>query len=220
MTTTPITLIEAIADGRRAALSIDRYLRGVELLSPREELPLPVVELSEDEIRDKVERGEVDLRPRVDVPTTAVEERTTDFREVELPLTEEQSRAEAARCLSCGLCSECYQCVLACGAEAIDHQQVPFEQELKVGAVVLAPGFSSYDPQASQELGYGRFPNVITSLQFERLLSASGPTNGHVTRPSDRKAPERKALHGSCLQTNPNRPVSRPSLRGLPLGVP
>ncbi|MFQ6077775.1 MAG: FAD-dependent oxidoreductase, partial [Thermodesulfobacteriota bacterium] len=190
----PGSLIEAIADGRRAALSIDRYLRGGDLLTPREELPLPVVELSEEEIRERVERGEVDLRPRVQIPTAAVEERTRDFREVELPLTEEQSRAEAARCLSCGLCSECYLCVEVCKAEAIDHQQVVLEEEIRVGAVILSPGYSLYDPKRSPEFGYGRYANVLTSMEFERMLSASGPTQGQISCPSNHREPKRIAF--------------------------
>jgi heterodisulfide reductase subunit A-like polyferredoxin len=190
----PGTLIEAIADGRRAALSVDRYLRGVELLTPREELPLPVVELSEEEIREDAEKGEVDLRPRVHVPTVAVEERTRDFREVELALTEEQARAEAARCLSCGLCSECYRCVDVCKAEAVDHQQAAVDEEMRVGAVILSPGYSLYDPEHSPEFGYGRYANVLTSMEFERMLSASGPTQGHVSRPSDHREPKRIAF--------------------------
>ena len=190
----PGTLIEAIADGRRTALSIDRYLRGVELLTPREELPLPVVELSEEEIRERAERGEVDPRPRVHIPAVEVEERTRDFREVELPLTEEQARAEAARCLSCGLCSECYRCVDACKAEALDHQQVVVEEEIRVGAIVLSPGYSLYDPAHSPEFGYGRYANVLTSMEFERMLSASGPTEGHISRPSDHREPKRIAF--------------------------
>jgi heterodisulfide reductase subunit A-like polyferredoxin len=190
----PGTLIEAIADGRRAALSIDRYLRGVELLTPREELPLPVVELSEDEIREGAEKGEVDLRPRTHIPTIAVEERTRDFREVELALTEEQAQAEAARCLSCGLCSECYRCVDVCKAEAVDHQQAVVDEEIPVGAVILSPGYSLYDPKHSPEFGYGRYANVLTSMEFERMLSASGPTQGHVSRPSDHREPNRIAF--------------------------
>jgi len=192
--TGPGALIEAIAAGRRGALSIDRYLRGVPLLTPRELTPLPVVELTDEEIAEKIERGEVDLRPRVRIPTAPVDERVRDFREVELTLTEEQARAEALRCLRCGLCSECYQCVLACQAGAIDHQQAPYEEELEVGAVILAPGYHLYDAERSAELGYGRYPNVLTSMEFERLLSASGPTGGHVTRPSDHKEPKRIAF--------------------------
>jgi len=153
-----------------------------------------VAELTEEEIAAKIARGEVDMRPRVRIPTAPVDERVRDFREVELTFTEEQARAEALRCLRCGLCSECYQCVLACQAGAIDHQQAPYEQELQVGAVVLAPGYQLYDAERSGELGYGRYLNVLTSMQFERLLSASGPTRGHVTRPSDHKEPKRIAF--------------------------
>ena len=190
----PGALIEAIAAGRRGALSIDRYLREAPLLTPRELTPLPVAELSDEDVAEMLARGEVDLRPRVEIPTAPVDERLRDFREVELVLTEEQARAEALRCLRCGLCSECYQCVLACQAGAIDHQQAPYEDELQIGAVVLAPGYQLYDAERSAELGYGRYPNVLTSMQFERLLSASGPTGGHVTRPSDHKEPKRIAF--------------------------
>jgi heterodisulfide reductase subunit A-like polyferredoxin len=190
----PGALIEAIAAGRRGALSIDRYLRAVPLLTPRELTPLPVAELTDEEIAEMRARGEVDLRSRQAVLTAPVEERTRDFREVELGLTEEQAHAEALRCLRCGLCSECYQCVLACQAGAIDHQQAPYEQELKVGAVVLAPGYQLFNPERYSALGYGRYPNVITSMEFERLLSASGPTGGHVSRPSDHQEPKRIAF--------------------------
>lgn len=190
----PGALIEAIAAGRRGALSIDRYLRGVPLLTPRELTPLPVAELTDEEIAEMRARGEVDLRPREAMLTAPVEERTRDFREVELGLTEEQAHIEALRCLRCGLCSECYQCVLACKAGAIDHQQAPYEQELKVGAVVLAPGYQLFDAERYSALGYGRYPNVVTSMQFERLLSASGPTGGHIARPSDHQEPKRIAF--------------------------
>ena len=190
----PGALIEAIASGRRGALSIDRYLRGQPLLTPREELPLPVAELSQEEIGARVARREVDLTPRQAMPHASVEDRLRDFREVELGLTEEAARAEAARCLECGLCSECYQCVVACKPGAIDHQQAPWEEDLRVGAVILAPGYSLFDASSSEELGFGRYPNVVTAMQFERLLSASGPTRGHISRPSDGREPRRIAF--------------------------
>jgi heterodisulfide reductase subunit A-like polyferredoxin len=189
----PGALIEAIAAGRRGALSIDRYLRDVPLLTPRELTPLPVAELSDEDVAEMLARGEVDLRPREAMPTAPAEERTGDFREVELGLTEEQARVEALRCLRCGLCSECYQCVLACKVEAIDHQQAPYEEELQIGAIILAPGYQLYNAELSPELGYGRYANVVTSMQFERLLSASGPTGGHIARPSDHKEARRIA---------------------------
>ena len=190
----PGALIEAIAAGRRGALSIDRYLREASLLTPRELMPLPVAELSDEDVAEMLARGEVHLQPREAMPAAPAEERIGDFREVELGLTEEQAHTEALRCLRCGLCSECYQCVLACQVGAIDHQQAPDQVELQIGAVVLAPGYQLYDAGRSAELGYGRYPNVLTSMEFERLLSASGPTGGHVTRPSDHEEPKRIAF--------------------------
>ncbi|MBU2028046.1 MAG: FAD-dependent oxidoreductase, partial [Proteobacteria bacterium] len=190
----PGILIEAAADGRRGALSIDRYLRGVELLTPREEVPLPVVDLTEEEIDRMVEGGEVDLSSRVVAPTLPVSDRVRNFREVVLSLTEAEARREAKRCLSCGICSECHLCVRVCKAGAMDHQEAVREEEIVVGSVILAPGYSLYNPQLSPELGYGRYPNVVTSMEFERMLSASGPFGGHVTRPSDHVEPKRIAF--------------------------
>ena len=191
----PWILIQAIADGRRGALSIDRYLRGVDLLTPREQIPLPVVDLSKEEINQMFEEGKVSLAPRTVVPMLPKEERIRDFREVELALTEEQAKQEAARCLSCGICSECHLCVQVCKREAIDHQQADVEEELEVGSVILSPGYSLYRAELSPELGYGRYPNVVTSMEFERMLSASGPWGGHVTRrSSDHQEPKKIAF--------------------------
>ncbi len=190
----PGALIEAIAAGRRGALSIDRYLRDAPLLTPRELIPLPTYELTDEDIADMLARGQVDLSPRLETPKAAAVDRVGDFREVELCMSEKQALTEAARCLSCGLCSECYQCVLACQAHAIDHHEAPYEEELEVGAVVLAPGFRLFNPEQYSALGYNRYPNVFTSMQFERLLSASGPTSGHIARRSDHQEPKRIAF--------------------------
>jgi heterodisulfide reductase subunit A-like polyferredoxin len=191
----PWILIQAIADGRRGALSIDRYLRGVPLLTPREQIPLPVVDLSREEIDQMVEEGKVDLTPRAQIPELPEKERIQDFREVELVLTEEQAKQEAARCLACGICSECHLCVQVCKREAVDHQQAPVLEELEVGSVILSPGYSLYNPELSPELGYGRYANVVTSIEFERMLSASGPWGGHLTRRSpDHREPKKIAF--------------------------
>jgi NADPH-dependent glutamate synthase beta subunit-like oxidoreductase/NAD-dependent dihydropyrimidine dehydrogenase PreA subunit len=88
----PGILIQAIADGRRGALSIDRYIRQIELLTPRELIPLPVAELSKEEIDGKAARGQVNLSPRMVIATQPAEERIKDFREVEMVLTEEQAK--------------------------------------------------------------------------------------------------------------------------------
>jgi heterodisulfide reductase subunit A-like polyferredoxin len=191
----PWILIQAIADGRRGALSMDRYLRDVDLLTPREQIPLPVVDLSKEEINAMMEEGKVDLTARTMVPELPEQERIRDFREVELVLTEEQAKQEAARCLACGICSECHLCVQVCKREAIDHQQAPVEEEIEVGSVILSPGYSLYQPELSPELGYGRYANVVTSMEFERMLSASGPWGGHVTRrSSDHREPKKIAF--------------------------
>ena len=68
---------------------------------------------------------------------------------------------------------------------AFDHDMVEQIEEVNVGAVILAPGYQVYNAELSSEYGLGRYPNVVTALQLERLLSASGPTGGHVQRPSD-----------------------------------
>jgi heterodisulfide reductase subunit A-like polyferredoxin len=191
----PWILIQAIADGRRGALSIDRYLRKVPFLTPREQIPLPVVDLSREEIDQMIEEDKVDLSPRTKVPELPEEVRVRDFREVELVLTEEQAKQEALRCLSCGICSECHLCVMVCKREAVDHQQADVLEELDVGSVVLSPGYSLYNPELSPELGYGRYSNVVTSMEFERMLSASGPWGGHVTRrSSDHRDPKKIAF--------------------------
>ncbi|UCC70970.1 MAG: FAD-dependent oxidoreductase [Gemmatimonadota bacterium] len=87
----------------------------------------------------------------------------------------------------------CGSCESFCQAGAIDFSQKDEIEGIDVGAVVLAPGFEGFDPNLRKELGYGRYPNVISSLQFERILSASGPFLGQVLRPSDHKHPKRVA---------------------------
>ncbi len=130
------------------------------------------------------------------VPTLPVEARAHSFEEVSLLVDEQTAREEAARCLDCGGCCECYECVKACGPKAVtleSHAQVEETLNLDVGSIILAPGFKAFDPSSFETYGYASHPNVITSLEFERLLSASGPTMGHLTRPSDKKEPERIA---------------------------
>jgi heterodisulfide reductase subunit A-like polyferredoxin len=190
----PGMLIEAIAAGSRGAISIHRYLRSLPLRTVKEAKPLPVAELTEGELKEKLASGQIQPRGRSEALTRPALERVSDFSEVELGLTEEQAVEEAQRCLTCGICAECYQCVKACQAQAIDHEMVERFEELRVGAVVLAPGFETYNAQLSGEYGFGRYANVVTSVQFERLLSASGPTLGKILRPSDQRPPRRIAF--------------------------
>jgi heterodisulfide reductase subunit A-like polyferredoxin len=96
--------------------------------------------------------------------------------------------------LNCSYCSECFQCVDACLAEAIDHSQVIADKEIEVGSVVLCTGSEPFNPSDLEIFyHYKSNPNVLTSLEFERILSASGPTMGHLVRPFDEKEPKKIA---------------------------
>jgi heterodisulfide reductase subunit A len=90
-------------------------------------------------------------------------------------------------------CYDCRKCEQVCPTKAIDLDEEDRFEEIHVGAIILAVGYRLYDPTPAEEFGYGRFPNVVTGLQFERLSSRSGPTEGIVERPSDGKIPERIA---------------------------
>ncbi|MGQ9550797.1 MAG: FAD-dependent oxidoreductase [Candidatus Bathycorpusculaceae bacterium] len=92
------------------------------------------------------------------------------------------------KCIGCGTCYE------VCKAEAIEYDQQDSEAALKVGSIILAPGFEAFDAKLKSEYGYGRYPNVVTSIEFERILSASGPYGGLVLRTSDGEIPKKIAF--------------------------
>lgn len=87
----------------------------------------------------------------------------------------------------------CRACEKFCPTDAIDFSQTEKEIDLNVGAIILAPGFDTFDAERKGEYGYRRYPNVITSLDYERILAASGPYAGHIVRPLDGKEPEKIA---------------------------
>ena len=90
-------------------------------------------------------------------------------------------------------CRECMICAKICSAQAIDFEMKPDTLRIPVGAVIVSPGFKTFDPGVLANFGYGVFPNVVTSMEFERILSASGPYQGKLLRPSDKKEPKRIA---------------------------
>ncbi|NQS92205.1 MAG: FAD-dependent oxidoreductase, partial [Chloroflexi bacterium] len=186
-------VIESVDSGHKVASSIMRYLAGEDLEPPLGP-DLHVVELTEKDLKERAVRGEISHQPRVPLPELGIEDRISCFAEVEFGYDEESARAEAERCLACGICSECMSCVFACGKNAIHHDMVGSERNFNIGAIILAPGYQTYQASLSEEYGFGRFPNVVTSLQYERMLSASGPTHGHVKRPSDQVSPKRIAF--------------------------
>ncbi len=184
--TGPWIAIEAVEGGIEAAESIDRYLRKVDLTAGRtegKEAHKRWAEVPKDE----------EGQPRETMAALPPEYTCTCFDEIVTGYTEEQAKREASRCLNCGICSECMQCVAVCQAGAVDHSQKTQTLELDVGSVILAPGFKPFDPRGLKTYGYGKYPNVYTSLEFERILSPGGPSHGHVMRRSDGKEPQKIA---------------------------
>jgi len=92
------------------------------------------------------------------------------------------------KCIGCGLCES------FCQADAIEYDQKEKLEKLEVGSIILAAGFDEFEPDVKKEYGYGRFKNVVTATEFERILSASGPFGGHVVRPSDGEIPRKIAF--------------------------
>lgn len=88
---------------------------------------------------------------------------------------------------------KCRACEKFCENKAIDFEQKEERLSLQVGSVILAPGFEAFDANLISHYGYSRFPNVVTAKEFERILSASGPYQGHLVRPSDQKEPKKIA---------------------------
>ncbi len=113
---------------------------------------------------------------------------------------------DSAHCLylNKGVCKKCEK---ACDADAINFEDTDKEYEINVGSIILTPGLKTYNPAIRQEFGFGKHENVVTAIQFERLLSASGPCGGHVERPSDNVAPQKIAwiqCVGSRNENNSN----------------
>lgn len=183
--TGPGIAVKAVREGKEAAESIVRYLEGKDLKVNRNK---------KQKVAEKpVINSEMPEVKRVSKKELPVEERIKDFSEVELGITEEEAVREAERCLNCGPCSECRQCEVVCEADCIDHFQEEEILEITAGAVLLAPGFKEFPAEKLESYGFGKYPNVVTSSQFERILSASGPFGGHLVRPSDNKEPQKIA---------------------------
>ncbi|MHC4489410.1 MAG: FAD-dependent oxidoreductase, partial [Planctomycetota bacterium] len=196
----PANIVEAIADGQRAADAIDAYIKG-EPYKPSTDT-LEVMRISREELIRRKEKVLKQEKMRM-VP---LEKRKSSFEEVNTGYTEEMARREAQRCFYCGICSYCKRCEKVCEAGAILYDDVPREELLNIGAVILAPGYELYDGEKKGEYGYRRFPNVVSGLDYERILSASGPFSGHIKRLSDGAEPKRIAFIqcvGSRDQDNP-----------------
>jgi len=187
--TGPTSIVDALAQGRRAAHFINQFLSGDAIDDTGYDDRLPVASSEEILARQKVYEN----RPSDWRKERPPDERIGDFDEVEEPLDADQARAAAGRCLDCGGCSECGECVTACVADAIDFTARDERVTLNVGSVVVSTGFSLFEPLKKPQFGYGVFPNVITAMQMDRQLAPTRPYNT-VLRPSDGKIPDNIAF--------------------------
>jgi len=163
--TGPGTIVESMAHGRKAALSIDRYLRGEDLLQGRESEGTQISPLRS--LLPYSKRMKREVLPDMVKPVAA-------------SLTAEEAMEEAKRCLNCAGCSDCGECAKACQPKAINYGMKEEIVELHVGSIILATGFDPFNPKLKPEFGYGTYPNVLHGLEIERLCSASGPTKGEI----------------------------------------
>ena len=188
--TGPATVIEAVAAGHKAVEAIQKFI-DKEDLKPYAEDVAEAEPPGQNwrEIPEDIAPGE-----RVTSQHRDIQERMASFEEVDLNFSEAAAQKEAQRCLNCGICSECMECVRVCEPRAIDHRMQAEEIELKVGNIILATGYDAMDPTPLKQYGYGVYPNVFTALEFERLSNATGPTGGKLlirdqrgdfTRPPD-----------------------------------
>lgn len=179
----PADVIQAVAAGKQAAISIDRYLSGLDMKADR---PAPLERVKE------VNKEGVERRPRQAMPVLDLNERR-GLAEVDLGFDEDTAVAEARRCLNCGICCECLECVKVCERGAIHHDMQDEYVELEVGNIILTTGFEAFDPAPIYQYGYKRLDNVVTGLEFERIVNSAGPTAGEILL-NNGKHPESIAL--------------------------
>ena len=186
----PADVIGAIATGKRAACSINAYLRGEELSI---EEGGKVEKLSEEELARIKQRFA--SRKRVRAGKLEPEKRIDSFEEVEQTYSPDEAQEEAERCLASMVegCFECGECKQVCEAKAIDFEQTDQIVELEVGSIIVATGYDQFDSSVIPQYGYKRYANVLTGLEFERLTCAAGPTEGKILL-KDGRPPESVAI--------------------------
>ncbi|MEW6515598.1 MAG: FAD-dependent oxidoreductase [candidate division FCPU426 bacterium] len=185
----PAIIVKSIGQGKRAAHYLDLKLKQ-QPLAPAAWMALP-------EAADKVavlknEKGAPRREPAAQRMKTP-KERVASFEAYEGALTEAEARSAAGRCLDCAVCSQCLECVRVCPANAVDFGIRPRMEQVTASAVILAGGFEILDPAAKPLLGFGRYPDVLSAPQMDRLLAPTRPFNG-VLRPSDGREPEHIAM--------------------------
>jgi heterodisulfide reductase subunit A len=181
------SIIEAVMDGNRAAFYIDRFLNSQDLDEKAFDLiyKLPAVKKEDVLLRNR----DTATLPLPSEKTTDPKERTKSFKDYSTVYSEDEARYHSSRCLDCGICSECGECILACPADAIDLRQQENVNTTVANSIILATGFNLVNPHRLDLYGYGKYSNVITAQDFERLLAPTKPYNS-VLRPYDGKMPD------------------------------
>ena len=187
----PATVIEAVAAARKAVEAIDRYLRG----ENSDTLPAGGGRGIEGRENWRAIPEGMEPLPRAEINRIGLEKAKGSFSEVSLGMSEDAARAEANRCLNCGICSECMECVRACERSAVDHSMQGEDLEIQVGSIILATGFDTMNPTPIKNYGYGRFDEVYTGLEFERLNNAVGPTGGQILMKNGNKPSSIAIIH-------------------------
>jgi len=191
--TGPAMVIDAIAAGKKAAQSIDEYLKG-EAAIPKENERSPQ-RLSEEEVSALKKR--FPLRNRVKAEELGPEARTKTFEEVQRGYSTPEAQQESGRCLASQIegCIECGECKEACEADAIDFSQTDQVVEVEAGTVIVATGYDLFDPSVISQYGYKKYDNVLTGLEFERLTCAAGPTEGKILLKDGREPASVAIIH-------------------------
>jgi heterodisulfide reductase subunit A len=182
----PTDITRAVGEGRKAAHQIDAWLQGRAF--DDWDTRLPVVDRAAVLARQRAYASAPPTPPAMELLPAP-----TDFHEIEAPLDEDEARRAAGRCLDCATCAECNECVAHCPVEGcIDLRARDEQQEVSVGAVVVSTGFRLFPADLKPQYGFGRYANVITGMQMDRLLAPTRPFNT-ILRPGDGKVPERIA---------------------------
>ncbi|MFZ0929439.1 MAG: FAD-dependent oxidoreductase [Syntrophobacteraceae bacterium] len=178
--TGPSNAVKAVAAGQQAAVSIEKCILGEKLAEKRPAKPKG---------RDwRAIPKKIESVPRATMPSLSPAQRINNYKEVELGFSEEQAGTEAARCVDCGGCCECKLCANECKAGAIDQEMIDKKETIDVGSIIIATGFDPMNPVKMTQYGYGKYRNVLTNIEFERLSNATGPTSGKL-RKRDLKDP-------------------------------
>lgn len=178
------TLIEAAGQGKKAAFYMDKYLRGLNMFDFEDGDKLAAIDKAQ-----VLKKYDGKVKPAIEPGMMPQPQRARSWEEVEQTYTESQLKASTERCLDCSNCRECHQCVAACPSNAIDFSQKTKIENINVKSVVITTGYKLFPPKGKPNYGYEKYPNVIDSMQMDRLIAPTRPFN-YVLRPGDGKTPD------------------------------